>query len=96
MNNKLVPTVNIAPIQALLDQAGNQKRWKRAESAGKPPLLPDYFEEIFFFTQKSLYVSMAAGLVAFLSSLVGICGGIFRVPRCLKLVRILKAALQYQ
>lgn len=77
----------MAPIQALLEQAwsGNQLRRKRADAGGNAPL-PSYFEEIFFFTQKSLYVSMAAGLVAFLSSLVGICGGIFRVPRCLKLV----------
>ena len=83
----------MAPIQALLEQAwGNQLRRKRAEATAwgqQQPLplpLPGYFEEIFFFTQKSLYVSMAAGLVAFLSSLVGICGGVFRVPRCLKLV----------
>ena len=72
--------MNLSTIQALLQR---RKRGKLDDDDGS---LPPYFEDIFFFTQKSLYVSMAAGLIGFLSSLVGICGGVFRVPRCLKLV----------
>jgi len=71
--------LNLSTIQALLQR---RKRGKLDDDDGS---LPPYFEDIFFFTQKSLYVSMAAGLIGFLSSLVGICGGVFRVPRCLKL-----------
>lgn len=55
-----------------------------------PPLtvdnIPPYFEQIFFMVQTSLYVSIAAGLLVFFASLVGICGGIFRVDGCLKFV----------
>lgn len=48
--------------------------------------LPAYFEDIFNFVQTSLYVCIGAGLVVFLSALLGICGSICRAPLCLKLV----------
>ena len=48
--------------------------------------LPSYLEDIFFLVQTSLYVCTAAGLLVFFASLVGICGGIFRVNGCLKFV----------
>ena len=48
--------------------------------------LPAYFEDIFNFVQPSLYVCIGAGLVVFLSALLGICGSICRAPLCLKLV----------
>ncbi|KAI9552855.1 hypothetical protein GHT06_020738 [Daphnia sinensis] len=46
--------------------------------------IPIYFEQVFFFVQTSLYVCTAAGLLIFFSSLVGICGGLFRIDGCLK------------
>jgi hypothetical protein len=49
--------------------------------------IPIYFEQVFFLVQTSLYVCTAAGLLIFFSSLVGICGGLFRIDGCLKFVR---------
>ncbi|XP_046656099.1 mucin-5AC-like isoform X3 [Daphnia pulicaria] len=46
--------------------------------------IPVYFEQVFFLVQTSLYVCTAAGLLIFFSSLVGICGGLFRIDGCLK------------
>nr|CAH0098604.1 unnamed protein product [Daphnia galeata] len=46
--------------------------------------IPIYFEQVFFLVQTSLYVCTAAGLLIFFSSLVGICGGLFRIDGCLK------------
>ena len=53
-----------------------------------PRDLPQYFEEIFNLVQTSLYVAIGAGLIIFLSALLGLCGGICRVPLCLKLVSL--------
>jgi hypothetical protein len=57
-------------------------------STSLPRELPQYFEEIFNLVQTSLYVAIGAGLIIFLSALLGLCGGICRVPLCLKLVSL--------
>ncbi|XP_032795689.2 putative GPI-anchored protein pfl2 isoform X2 [Daphnia magna] len=68
---------------------------KRSSASTVPPAIhsadtltadhiPIYFEQVFFFVQTSLYVCTAAGLLIFFSSLVGICGGLFRIDGCLK------------
>lgn len=49
--------------------------------------IPIYFEQVFFFVQTSLYVCTVAGLLIFFSSLIGICGGLFRIDSCLKFVK---------
>jgi len=54
-----------------------------------PETIPPYFEQIFFLVQTSLYVTLAAGLLVFFASLLGICGGVFRVQGCLKFVSLL-------
>lgn len=84
-NQKEQQTDFIKPFNELFSAVhGKQKRSVASSTAEK--LIPPYFQEIFELVQTSLYTSTAAGVLIFFSSLLGICGGIFRVNGCLKFV----------
>lgn len=63
----------------------SQSTWDSSSQTAQT-MIPSYFQEIFELVQTSLYTCTAAGVLIFFSSLIGICGGLFRVNGCLKFV----------
>ena len=85
------PLVNDVAQQVVNGATKNRRSASTTPNYSKTSLprdLPQYFEEIFNLVQTSLYVAIGAGLIIFLSALLGLCGGICRVPLCLKLVSL--------